>query len=116
MRRAKLGAKHPSFAFTLNRLAELYQETRNYAKAEPLFREVLDVRRQVLGEKHLDYAETLHSLGRLHAATKEPVKGMALVRQALAIARGNLERTAAVLSERQQLAMAAKLRSYLDSY
>ena len=52
-----LGENHPDYATSLNNLAVLYQARGDYAKAEPLHRQALEIRKRVLGENHPDYAE-----------------------------------------------------------
>ena len=41
---------------SLNNLAELYRAMGNYAAAEPLLWQALEIRRTALGEDHPDYA------------------------------------------------------------
>lgn len=47
-----IGDKDADYAMGLNNLALLYQETGDFAKAEPIFRQVLAVEKQLVGEKH----------------------------------------------------------------
>ena len=56
------------------RLAELYQAAGNQARAEPLFRQVLAVRRQALGERHLLVAKSSQQLAQFYATTPEPAR------------------------------------------
>ena len=51
---------------SLNNLAALYQDMGDYAKAEPLFRQALEIRKQALGENHPDYANSLNNLAVLY--------------------------------------------------
>ena len=44
-----LGEGHPDYATSLNDLAVLYQEMGDYARAEPLFRQALEIREKALG-------------------------------------------------------------------
>ncbi len=116
LRKELLGEWHPSYAAALNNLAGMYNEMGGHAKAELLFRQVLALRKQVLGEKHPDYAGNLNNLALLYLAKGEAPRGEPLARQAVEGTRSLLERTAAVQSERQQLAMTANSRWHLDSY
>lgn len=111
-----LSENNPACAIALNNLAELYRKTGEYAKAEPLYQEALRLQKELRGDKHPEYAITLHNLALLYLANKEAPKGEPLARQAAEITLGLLERTAAVQSERQQLAMMANSRSFLDCY
>ena len=57
-----LGPDDPELAKSLNRLAALYQEAGNFAKAEPLFQRVLRINEKALGSEHPDTAESLNNL------------------------------------------------------
>ncbi|HEY7311235.1 MAG TPA: tetratricopeptide repeat protein [Gemmataceae bacterium] len=111
-----LGEKHPASAASLSNLAQLYEDMGDYSKAEPLFQQALALRKELLGEQHPDYAKSLNNLALLHLANKDAQRGVPLAHQAAASARSLLERTAAVQSERQQLAMTTTSRWHLDSY
>ena len=41
---------------SLNNLAGLYEAMGEYDRAEPLFRQALEIRKKALGEEHPDYA------------------------------------------------------------
>ncbi|HEY7157800.1 MAG TPA: CHAT domain-containing tetratricopeptide repeat protein, partial [Gemmataceae bacterium] len=116
LRKELLGEKHPSYANSLNCLAWLYERMGAYAKAEPLFQQALALRKELLGEQHPQYATSLSNLALLYLANNDAQKGEPLARQAAETTRSLLERTAAVQSERQQLAMTADSRWHLDSY
>ena len=111
-----LGETHPSYATDLNNLAGLYRSMGDYARAEPLYVEARAIRKAALGEKHPAYALSLDNLAFLYTAMDRPAEAEPLYRQALAISRASLEATAAVQSERQQLAMGQGLRHQLDNY
>jgi tetratricopeptide (TPR) repeat protein len=57
----------------------------DYAKAEPLYRQALEIRKQVLGDKHPDYATSLNNLAGLYELMGDYAKAEPLFRQALAI-------------------------------
>ena len=65
---AVLGENHPDYAISLNNLARLYKAMGDYAKAEPLYRQALEIRKRVLGENHPDYANSLNNLAMLYQA------------------------------------------------
>jgi CHAT domain-containing protein len=111
-----LGEKHPAYARSLNNLASLYKDTGDYAKAEPLYQQALTLYKDLLGEQHPQYVISLNNLALLHLANNDAQKGEPLARQAAECTRSLLERTAAVQSERQQLAMTTNSRWHLDSY
>src|SRR5204862_549164 len=111
-----LGEKHPNYAASLNNLAVLYRSMGDYARAEPLYRQALDINKQALGEKNADYAASLYNLALLYAFMNEPTRGQPHSQQAVQIIRALIDRTSAVQSERQQLAMTEKLRRFLNGY
>ena len=55
------------------------------ARAEPLYRQALAIRRKALGEKHPDYANSLNNLALLHASLGDFAQAEPLFRQALEI-------------------------------
>ena len=80
-----LGEKHPNYANSLNDLAVLYYSQGDYAKAEPLYRQTLDIQKQFLGEKHPNHASSLNNLALLHKTQGDYAKAEPLYRQALDI-------------------------------
>jgi CHAT domain-containing protein len=116
IRKASLGEKHPDYAKALVNLGRLDCARHDYAKAEPLYLEALLIRKQTLGETHPRYAENLSQLAALYYFKGDFTKAAPLSRQALQISRDELDLTAAVQSERQQLRMADKLHRFLDEY
>jgi len=118
IRARALGEKHPDYAHSLNNLALMYAgrgAPGDYARAEPLYRQALEIRRQVLGEKHPDYFRSLNCLAALHDLQNKPAQAEPLALEAVQGTRGHLELTAAVQSERQQLAMVSSQRNKLDT-
>jgi tetratricopeptide (TPR) repeat protein len=57
-----LGENHPDYATSLNNLAALYGDMGNYAQAEPLYKQVLVIRKKILSEEHPDNAISLNNL------------------------------------------------------
>ena len=84
-----MGEEHPDYATSLNNLAGLYKSMGEYAKAEPLYRQALEIRRRVLGEEHPDYATSLNNLAVLYESMGEYAKAEPLYRQALEIRKGS---------------------------
>lgn len=111
-----LGKAHPYYAHSLNNLGFLYTATGDYAQAAEYFSQALEVRKKALGDEHPSYATTLGNLGELYESMGEFKKAEPLYRQALGILRSQLELTADVQSERQQLAMAESFQHRLHSY
>ena len=116
IRRAALGAKHPECAGALNDLAVVYEELGQYGPAEKLQRQALELHRQTLGEKHPAYAANAMNLALLYFRQGNYAASEPLCRQAVEIKRQLVEDTSAVLSERQQLALAGAFRGAVDCY
>ena len=80
-----LGPDDPELAKSLNRLAALYQEAGNFAKAEPLFQRVLRINEKALGSEHPDTAESLNNLATLYHAMGDYAKAEPPFQRALKI-------------------------------
>jgi len=111
-----LGEAHPDYATSLNNLAALYDSMGDHARALPLYQQALEIRRKALGEAHPDYAMSLNNLAALYNSMGDHARALPLYQQALPIAREHRENSALVQSERQQRAMLATTRPYLDNY
>ena len=59
----------------------------DYARAEPLFRQALEIRKKALGEGHPDYAAGLNNLAALYQAMGDYARAEPLYRQALEVGR-----------------------------
>ena len=66
-----VGQKHPSYALSLNNLANLHKDSGDYRTALPLYQQALSLRKEVLGEKHPHYASSLNNLAGLHLALRD---------------------------------------------
>jgi serine/threonine-protein kinase len=89
LKTAILGSRDPSTADTLFLLANLIRLESEYAKAEPLFRELVAIRRQTAGENGIDYAVSLAALGECLYLQSKDAEAEPLLRKALAIDRRN---------------------------
>ena len=67
----------------LNNLALLYRDMGNWDAAEPLFRQVLEIRRRALGENHPGYAQDISGLDDAFEKKGNYEAAEALLRQAL---------------------------------
>src|SRR5262249_16198014 len=56
-----LGTQHLIVAQSLNRLASLYNDTLDYAKAEPLYQRALAIQEKALGPDHPDAATAIYN-------------------------------------------------------
>ena len=70
---------------SLNNLASLYQAQKDYARAEPLFKQALEMRKRVLGPQHPDYSLSLNSLANLYYSRGDFSHAEPLFQEALAI-------------------------------
>jgi len=116
IRKRQLGELDYEYAQSLLGLGAVSFAQGKYAEAETLYEQARVIRKEAVGAAHPDYALTLNLLGFLHATRNEPAKAEPLYLEALDISRRSLEATAAVQSERQQLAMGQSLRYQLDNY
>jgi tetratricopeptide (TPR) repeat protein len=106
------GCADADTAISLNNLAFLYYATHAYAKAEPLWEQVLRIRQKVLGPEHPSTARSLDNLaycefdlGRIDEAT-------GLARQAAAVELTILSKMLSFTSEEQRLAYLDIFRPY----
>jgi CHAT domain-containing protein/tetratricopeptide (TPR) repeat protein len=111
-----LGERDPSLTRSLSNLAGLYRATGKHRLALPLAVQSLERTRQALGEGHPGYADKLTNLALLYLDIGDRSRALPLAWQAVALSRRHLELTAAALSERQHLLMAAQMRYRLDLY
>jgi CHAT domain-containing protein/Tfp pilus assembly protein PilF len=72
-------------AFVLHGQAESLYRKGQDAKAAPLYRQALSIRKEVLGEKHRDYATSLNGLALLYHSMGDHKQALPLFQQALAI-------------------------------
>lgn len=110
------GKDNPIYATCLNNLAQLYKSMADHAKAEPLYLEAKAIWGKVLGEEHPDYASNLHNLAGFYFSIDNLANAEPLYEEGLSVVRKNIEATAAVQTERQQLSLNQSLRHRLDSY
>lgn len=89
LKTAILGPTDPSTADTLFLLANLVRLENEYAKAEPLFREVVAIRVRTAGESAPEYATSLNALGECLYLQSKDDEAEPLLRKALAINRRN---------------------------
>jgi tetratricopeptide (TPR) repeat protein len=90
VRRAALGEAHPSFATSLDHMAQIYMEMSDYAAALPLSRQSLEVRRAALGEAHPSFAISLSNLAHVYRVMGDHAAALPLCRQALEVTRAAL--------------------------
>lgn len=69
MRERVLGPDHPDYAQSLNNLAALCNEKKQYEKAEELYERALDIRRRALAPDHPSLAYTVKHLAILYKKT-----------------------------------------------
>jgi eukaryotic-like serine/threonine-protein kinase len=75
----------PTLLSVINNLAALRRDRGAFVQAEPLYREVLDLRRELYPDQRLSQAYTLYGLGIVLTETGRATEGEAQLRTALAI-------------------------------
>ena len=110
------GERNPDYAQGQLNLAWLMAQRGEFAAAEPLARQESDTLKETLGDQHPRYAWSLSRLALIEEGLGEQAKAKSLSLAALQIASRQLDATAAVQSERQQLNMTENVRIYLDDY
>jgi CHAT domain-containing protein/tetratricopeptide (TPR) repeat protein len=108
--------EYAEYARSLDNLAHMYVVRGEEGRAEELYRQAQGIFKEVLGEEHPDYAINLSDLAALYHTRGDHAQAAPLSAQVLQLTRKHLELTAAVQSERQQLAMIEAERGRLDSY
>ncbi|HEV3416799.1 MAG TPA: CHAT domain-containing tetratricopeptide repeat protein, partial [Pirellulales bacterium] len=104
------------YAVLLNDLGRTRNAMGDFAAAEPLYRQALDIRKRTLGDQHPLVALNLYELASLLIATRQPEGAVELASQSFEIVRRQMDLTAEVQSERQQLAMRTKMLAPLNIY
>jgi CHAT domain-containing protein/Tfp pilus assembly protein PilF len=85
IREKALGPDHPDVAASLNNLALLYGEKREYGRAEPLYLRAFAILEKALGPDHPKVAISLHNLALLYGEKGEYGRAEPLYLRALAI-------------------------------
>jgi CHAT domain-containing protein len=85
IRRKVVGNEHRDTARSLNELGSLYVKLKQYAKVEPIDREMLAIRMKLLGEEHPDTALTLNNMGKVFELEGDDAKAEPYFRRALVI-------------------------------
>jgi len=84
---ATYGLQSNVSARLLNQVAFYLAARGQYAVAEPLYQQALEIRRQVLGEQHPNFAQSLNALASLYESTGRYEQAEPLLQQALEIRR-----------------------------
>ena len=79
------GPRHGTLLGTMNNLAALRRDRGDYAGAEPLYRDVLALRKELYPEQRVPRAFALYGLGLVLAETGQAREGEGRLREALAI-------------------------------
>ncbi len=74
----------------LNKTAYYLNERAQYADAEPLYKQVMEIRRAALGERHPDYASSLNNLAALYDAMGRHADAEPLLKESTEIRRAAL--------------------------
>ena len=98
-----VGETHWDYAVHLNNLAGLYQQIGGFARAQPLLEKAVEIASKTRGENDPGYATELASLARNCHELGHYAQAEQFSRHAVLIMQRQIERTAVVQSERQQL-------------
>lgn len=83
--RRKLGVTHPSYAISLERLADLYQLEDRTEKAEPYLELALQAYRRAWGKQHQQVADALNQLANLERELDKNKRAERMYKQAIRI-------------------------------
>ena len=83
LRQAGGGEENPEYAISLSNLGDLYRLAGNYAKAEPLLQQALEIYSRTLSQDHPYFAASLDSLASLYHQTGDYARAEPLYRQVL---------------------------------
>ena len=79
------GEKHPTYGVILNNLARLYTLTGEYTRAEPLFKEAIEISVKTVGREHPNYTLCLSNMALLYGSTGDYARAKSLFQEALEI-------------------------------
>lgn len=116
IREKTLGANHALCGSTLSNLAEVCKRRYEFAEAQAMLERAVKIIRSTLGESNSSLCVALNNLSWAEFALDRTTDAERHMHDALRISRRDLDLTAAVQSERQQLAMSEHTRAYLDGY
>jgi CHAT domain-containing protein/Tfp pilus assembly protein PilF len=85
IREKALGPEHAAVTRSLNYLASLYEDKRDYAKAEPLYRRALTIQEKMLGPEHAAVTRSLNHLASLYHDKGDYANAEPLYQRALTI-------------------------------
>lgn len=80
-----LGAAHVDYAMVLNDMAVMCDNTGDYARAERLYGEAIEILKKTLGQSHPEYATGLNNLAEIYRRQGDYLRAEPLYRQALSI-------------------------------
>ncbi len=80
--RQTVGEDDLNYSVCLNNLGALYHVLGDDARAEPLLREVVEVRRRIAGEAHPMYLQSLQDLAEFHRSRNDAPQAAAWQRRA----------------------------------
>ncbi|MDM8546576.1 tetratricopeptide repeat protein [Candidatus Venteria ishoeyi] len=83
--RQQVLGEHPDTATSLNNLALLYKAMGDYARAEPLYKQALQIKKITLAENHPSTATSLNNLALLYKTMGDYARAESLYKQALQI-------------------------------
>jgi len=88
----------------------------NYTRAEPLYKQAMEIRRNALGEDHPDFATSLNNMAALCIATNLVTEAIPLMEQAASIYDLMIGQVFSIGSESQRTAYLKKVRVNLELF
>lgn len=110
----KLGHDHPITLSYCGTLAYLYHSAGNYQAAAPILKRIVESSEKVLGPEHLQTLGALYNMAMCRFSQNDPAGALPFAQRAAAIARKQLDETAVIQSERQQILMQGVLVRYMN--
>ena len=116
IREKALGPEHPDTAVSLHNMANLYCKQGNFTDALPLYQRAIKIDEKTFGPEHSNALGSINDLAKMYEEQENYAEALPLYQRAADAANRQLELTAAMQSERQQLANIQESRWYLDSF
>ncbi len=110
------GENSSDYALSLNNLASCYSKFGQNEKALPLFLQSMELTSKLSVGNRSDYASSLYNLASCYSKLDQKNKALKLYHQAVSIMQMELNNTAVVLSEQEQISYQQTVLFYLDNY
>lgn len=116
LQQKRLGDRHPDTAQSLGNLALLHLHAGRYEQAVQLFLQAAEIYREIGGPQHPRYALIVSNLGSTWQLAGDSEQAAKYLGEAYLRTAENLDQTAVVLTEAQQLALTQSVQYRLHTY